>query len=85
MSMRRFSTVCAVLGLAATAFVATSPAQASYKVIRWDTTGACEIWDTSFAIKPFASDYKTVTRSVSTFIDALAAKEHVFHAARCTI
>ena len=83
--MRRFSTVCAVLGPAATAFVATSPAQASYKVIRWDTTGVCEIWDNAFAIKPLASDYKTVTRSVPTFTDALAAKDRVFHAAKCTI
>jgi hypothetical protein len=83
--MRRFSTVCAVLGLAATAFVATSPAQASYKVIRWDTTGVCEIWDNAFSTKPFASDYKTVTRSVPTFTDALAAKDRVFHAAKCTI
>ena len=41
--MRRFSMACAALGLAATALVATSPAQASYKVIRWDTTGVCQI------------------------------------------
>ena len=83
--MRRFSTVCAVLGLAATALVATSPAQAAYKVIRWDTTGVCEIWDTSFSTRPFGSDYKAVTRSMPTFTDALAAKDRVFHAAKCTL
>ncbi len=83
--MRRFSTVCAVLGLAATAFVATSPAQASYKVIRWDNTGVCEIWDNGFAVKPFATDYKTVSRSVPTFLDALAAKDKLFQRAKCTL
>ncbi len=83
--MRRFSIVCAALGLAATALVATSPAQASYKVIRWDNTGVCEIWDSAFAIKPFATDYKTVSRSVPTFTDAIATKDRLFHAARCTL
>ena len=83
--MRRFSIVCAALGLAATAFAATSPAQASYKVIRWDTTGACQIWDNAFATKPFASDYKTVSKSMPTFLDALAAKDKLFHSAKCTI
>jgi len=83
--MRRFSTVCAVLGLAATAFVATSPAQASYKVIRWDTTGVCELWDNAFATKPFASDYKTISHSVPTFMDALATKDKLFQRAKCTL
>ena len=83
--MRRFSIVCAALGLAATALVATSPAQASYKVIRWDTTGVCEIWDNAFTTKPFPSDYKVVSHPVPTFMDALAAKDKLFHAARCTI
>ena len=83
--MRRFSILCAALGLAATALVAASPAQASYKVIRWDTTGVCEVWDNAFATKPFATDYKTVSRSVPTFMDALATKDKLFHAAKCTI
>ena len=83
--MRRFSIVCAALGLAATALVATSPAQASFKVIRWDTTGVCEIWDNAFSTKPFPSDYKTVSHSVPTFMDALAAKDKLFHAAKCTL
>ena len=83
--MHRLSTVCAALGLAATAFVATSPAQASYKVIRWDTTGVCQIWDNAAPIKPFPSDYKTVSKPMPTFLDALAAKDKLFHAARCTI
>ena len=83
--MRRFSIVCAALGLAVTALVATSPAQASYKVIRWDNTGVCQIWDNGAPIQPFPSNYKTVSKSMPTFMDALAAKDKLFHAARCTL
>ena len=83
--MRRFSILCAALGLAATALVATSPAQASYKVIRWDNTGFCEIWDNAFSTTPFPSDYKTVSHAVPTFMDAIAVKDRLFHAARCTL
>jgi hypothetical protein len=83
--MRRFSIVCAALGLAATAFAATSPAQASYKVIRWDTTGVCQIWDNAVPTAPFSSNYKTVSHSMPTFLDALAAKDKLFHAAKCTL
>jgi hypothetical protein len=83
--MRRFPIACAALGLAATALIATSPAQASFKVIRWDTTGVCQIWDNASTIKPWGTDYKAVTRSVATFTDALAAKDKVFAAAKCSI
>ena len=83
--MRRFSILCAALGLAATALVATSPAQASYKVIRWDNTGYCEIWDNAFSTTPFPADYKAVSHSVPTFMDAVAVKDRLFHAAHCTL
>jgi len=83
--MRRFSVACAALGLAATALIATSPAQASFKVIRWDTTGVCQIWDNASTIKPFGTDYKAVTKSVATFNEALVAKDRVFAAAKCSI
>ena len=43
--MRRISVLCAAAGLAVTAFVAASPAQASYHLIRWQDTGLCQIWD----------------------------------------
>jgi len=83
--MRRLSIACAAVGLAATALVATSPAEASFKVIRWDVTGVCQIWDNAIPNKPFPSDYKTVSRSVPSFIDALAAKDRLFRAAKCTL
>jgi len=83
--MRRLSMLCAAAGLAVTALAATSPAEASYKVIRWDGTGFCQIWDNAVPTKPFPSDYKTVSATVPTFLDALAAKDKLFHAAKCTL
>jgi len=83
--MRRLSMLCAAAGLAVTALAATSPAEASYKVIRWDGTGFCQIWDNAVPTKPFPSDYKTVSATVPTFLDALAAKDKLLHAAKCTL
>ena len=45
--MRRISLLCAAAGLAVTAFVAASPAEAGYHLIRWQDTGFCQIWDES--------------------------------------
>ena len=82
--MRRLSMPCVAAGLAVTALAATSPAEASYRVIRWDGNGFCQIWDNSATIKPFPSDYKTVTKSMPTFLDALAAKDHLWRSKVCT-
>ena len=35
--------------------------------------------------KPWPSDYKTVSATVPTFLDALAAKDRLWHAKKCTI
>ena len=82
--MRRLSMLCVAAGLAVTAFAATSPAEASYKVIRWDGTGICQIWDNAIPTKPWPSDYKTVSATVPTFVAALAAKDRLWRAKKCT-
>jgi hypothetical protein len=83
--MRRFSIACAALGLAAIALGSTSPAQASYKLIRWDFTGICQIWNNELPFQPSPSRYKTINPALPTFMDALAAKNKVFQAAKCTL
>ena len=50
--MRRLSMLCVAAGLAVTALAAASPAEASYKVIRWDGSGICQIWDNAIPTKP---------------------------------
>ena len=82
--MRRLSTLCAAAGLAAAAFVATSPAQAGYHLIRWQTGGFCQIWDESIPTTPFPSDYHRVSPTVATFVDALALKDHALKNGQCT-
>ncbi len=59
--MRRISVLCAAAGLAVTAFVAASPAEASYHLIRWQDTGFCQIWDESIPTAPWPSDYARVS------------------------
>lgn len=82
--MRRLSVLCAAAGLALTAFVATSPAQAGYHLIRWEGNGLCQIWDEWVPTAPFPSDYKTVSKSVPTFWDALVLKDAMLRKGACT-
>ncbi|QQO16489.1 hypothetical protein JJB99_10215 [Bradyrhizobium diazoefficiens] len=82
--MRRISVLCAAAGLAVTAFVAASPAQASYHLIRWQDTGFCQIWDDSIPTTPWPSDYHRVSATVLTFVDALMLKDHALKAGHCS-
>ncbi|WP_445217338.1 hypothetical protein ACKWRH_35600 [Bradyrhizobium sp. Pa8] len=82
--MRRISVLCAAAGLAVTAFVAASPAEASYHLIRWQDTGFCQIWDDSIPTTPWFSDYTRVSATVPTFVDALVLKDHALKSGHCT-
>ncbi|MET4172032.1 hypothetical protein ABIB99_003123 [Bradyrhizobium sp. LA6.1] len=82
--MRRISVLCAAAGLAVTAFVAASPAEASYHLIRWQDTGFCQIWDESIPTAPWPSDYARVGTTVPTFVDALVLKDHALKNGHCT-
>jgi hypothetical protein len=82
--MRRILALCAAAGLGLAALAATSPAEAAFHLIRWDVTGFCQVWDESLPIKPFPSDYKTVSRPVPTFVSALSVKEKLMRKRVCT-
>ena len=82
--MRRISVLCAAAGLAVTAFVAASPAEASYHLIRWQDTGFCQIWDESIPTTPYPSNYVMVSDSLPTFWDALAVKDGMLRESRCS-
>ncbi|MBR0686599.1 hypothetical protein JQ594_11785 [Bradyrhizobium manausense] len=81
--MHRFSMLCAAAGLAAAAFVAASPAEASYHLIRWQDSGVCQIWDESIPTTPWPAGYHRASASVPTFLDALALKDHALKAGHC--
>ena len=82
--MRRLSMLCAAAGLAAAAFVAASPAEAGYHLIRWQDSGVCQIWDESIPTTPWPAGYHRASASVPTFLDALALKDHALKAGHCS-
>ena len=82
--MKRFSLM--LLGAVGAFFVLT-PAQASdYRVIQWDTTGICQVYDMSWKIKPFPSNYKVLTKKpLPTYAAAVDAKSKIAKKANCLI
>jgi hypothetical protein len=66
------------LGLlaAATAFFVTSPAQAApdFRVIRWDFTRICQIYDFGWGGRPIPSNYRVMTPPLPNFRAAVRAK-----------
>jgi hypothetical protein len=82
--MRRISMLCAAAGLAAAAFVAASPAEAGYHLVRWQDSGVCQIWDESIPTTPWPAGYHRASASVPTFLDALALKDHALKAGHCS-
>jgi len=83
--MLRLTAVAATAGLALTAVVATSPAEAAFHLIRWEGTGVCQVWDQSVPTKPIPSNYKTVSKPVPTFAAALAVKDGMLKKGSCKL
>lgn len=85
--MRRITALTAVALIAVSTSAIARPAPSGYYVIRWDNTGVCQIWNTTFQEKPvhFLSDYKVVSKPVPTFTDAAGVQEKLRQAHRCTI
>lgn len=82
--MRPLPAFIAAASLAVTAFVAASPAEAAFHLIRRQGNGFCQVWDDSIPTTPWPSDYTAVSESVPTFIEALALKEGLIRAGTCT-
>ncbi|TYO63504.1 hypothetical protein FXV83_27380 [Bradyrhizobium hipponense] len=82
--MRRISVLCAAVGLAVTAFVAASPAEAGYHLIRWADSGACQIWDESIPTTPWPSGYHRASVTVPTLLAAINLKDDALKHGHCT-
>ncbi len=84
--MRRVTALSATAGLAVTAFAIVSPAQAAndYYLIRWDNTGACQVWNEGLTppVK-WLSDYKVMSHPIPRFADALTLKEKLREKGDC--
>jgi hypothetical protein len=72
---------------AATAFVLTSPAQAEpdFRVIRWDITGICQVYDFGWGAKPTPSDYRRLTPPLPTLSAAIQAKQFLRSRGQCLL
>ena len=82
--MKRFSLV--LLG-AVGAFLVLTPAQAAdYRVIQYNDTRICQIYDMTWQIKPFTSNFKVLTKkSLPTFAAAVDVKTKIAKQANCLI
>ena len=62
-----------ILSTVAVCIMASSQAQASWSVIRWNS-GFCQPWDSAGPVQPPAGQYKVVSRSYKTFDKAMAKR-----------
>jgi hypothetical protein len=78
------SLLSATAAMAVTAFVAASPAQAAFHLIRWQDSGFCQIWDETVPTTPWPGNYIVIQGSqVPTFGDALAYKDGLLRSGTC--
>ena len=83
--MRGLCLLTAAAAIAVSAFAATSPAQASFHLIRWQDSGFCQIWDQSVPNVPYPGNYTVVINSeVPTFGDALVLKDGLLRNGTCS-
>jgi len=67
---------------AALAIVAAQPAEASYKVIKWDT-GICQVWDNATPWNAGPGGWRTVSRDYKSFHRAMRKRHRLIVHGRC--
>ena len=83
--MRRIFTLCAFAAIGLGALAASSPAEASFHLIRWQDTGFCQIWDQSIPTAPYPGNFAVIVGSeVPTFGDALIYKDGLLRNGTCS-
>jgi len=72
---------------AVAAFVVTGPVQAasSFRVIQWNISKACQIYDFGWGGRPIPPNYRVLTPGLPTFAAALRAKDNLARRGRCSI
>lgn len=82
--MRRLPVLAAVAAIAVSALAATSPAKASFHLIRWQDSGFCQIWDQSIPTAPWPADYAVVSEGLPTFEAAFSYKTGLLNNGTCS-
>ena len=83
--MRRSLIFCAAAGFIAAGTLAPSQAQASFRVIKWNITNICQIYDFGFGGRPIPSNYRVLTGPLPSYGAALRAKDRLGRQGRCLI
>jgi hypothetical protein len=71
-----------VLFAAALTVAVSSPAHATYQVIRW-TSGFCQVWSHAIPTRPFPGDFRAVSPPYRTAARATAELYRLIAARRC--
>ena len=83
--MRYLCLLAATAAIAVAAVAATSPAEASYHLIRWQDSGFCQVWDENIPTVPYPGNYTVIEGSVvPTFGDALVFKDGMLRNGTCS-
>jgi hypothetical protein len=69
--------------LMVTSFVPAPADAAPYRVIRWNVTHLCQIWDFGLPTRPWPGDYTIVSKRHATFGAAFAAEQRLVERRRC--
>ena len=85
--LRRSVVLSTTAGLAMAGLFAATPAKAEpdFRVIQWDLTRICQIYDFGFGGRPIPSNYRTLTPPLPTFTAAVRAKSALAQRGACTI
>ena len=67
--------------VAATSFVASPADAAPYRVIRWEGTRICQVWDYGVS-KPWGA-YKVMSKKKKTFAAALRTENRLVRKRKC--
>lgn len=70
--------------VAVSALAASSAADAAFHLIRWETSGFCQIWDENVPTAPYPSNYVVVSEQLPTFGDALVYKDGLLRNGTCS-
>ena len=81
---RTFVSFAVAAALVAAGLLAAGPAEAAFRVIKWDVTKICQIWDFGVG-RPLPHHYRVMTRPLPSFGAALRAKDRLWHKGRCSI
>ena len=81
--MHRSLMLCAAGGLMAASFLAASPAQAAYRIVKWPITNFCQIWDFSLPDRPFPPNYVMMSPPLPSFGAAMHVKDRLIRRHAC--